>query len=56
MRGASRGTFRAATVIERLTEHEDQRNEDGRHKSSLFDVERNFNQRTAYDVSGRHNR
>jgi hypothetical protein len=33
---------------------EDQRNDDGGHELSLFDAERNFNRRTAYDVSGRH--
>src|SRR4030095_5339585 len=29
---------------------EDQRNDDGGHGSRLFDAERNFNERTAYDV------
>jgi hypothetical protein len=35
---------------------EDQRNDDRGHESSLFDVERKLNQRTAYDVSGSHRR
>ena len=33
---------------------EGQRNDGGGHESSLFDAERHFNQRTAYDVFGRH--
>jgi hypothetical protein len=36
-------------------EREKQRNDDGHHASSLFETEPNFNQRNAYDVSGRHN-
>jgi hypothetical protein len=39
---------------ELLTEARNQRNDDGGHESSLFDVERYFNQPTADDVSGSH--
>jgi hypothetical protein len=47
MPGARRSRGAEPRASELLTEARDQRNDDGEHESSLFDAERNFNERTA---------